>query len=286
MALTENGNGNGLVMPVTPMYGGYGNGMGGFGFGGDGAWLILFILLACGGGWGMNGFGGFGGFGAGLGIDFPWLLNGQQNIMNGVNSGFDNAALSNQLSAIQTAITTGFSNSEVANCNRAMDSMQTAYNNQIASLERSFASQTATTQGFTDLASQLANCCCENRLATANLGSDIAREACADRAAVSDGIRDIIANQTQGFQSILTQMCNDKIDAKNEKITELQTQLQMAQLAATQNEQTGIIQAGQRALANEVEQYIRPQINPAYIVPNPYACYYGNNGTYGCNGGF
>ena len=282
MALTDEGNG--MVMPVSPyLGGGYGNG--GFGFGGDGAWLILFILLACGGGWG-NGFGGFGGFGGGLGVDFPWLLNGQQNVMNGVNAGFDNAALTSQLSAIQSAITTGFSNSEVANCNRAMDSMQTAYTNEIANLERSFASQTATTQGFTDLASQLANCCCENRLATANLGSDIAREACADRQAVSDGIRDIIANQTQGFQSILTQMCNDKMDAKNEKIAELQAQLQMAQLAATQNEQTAQIQAGQRNLANEIEGFIKPPINPAYVVPNPYACYYGNNVGCGCNGGF
>lgn len=276
MALTDE---NGMVMPVSPMYGGMGNN--GFGFGGDGAWLILFILLACGGGWG--GFGGLGGFGGGLGVDFPWLLNGQQNVMNGVNQGFDNAALTSQLSAIQTALTTGFGNAEVANCNRAMDSMQTAYTNEIASLERNFASQTANAQGFANLASQLANCCCENRLATANLGSDIAREACADRAAVSDGIRDVIASQTAGFQRILDQMCSDKIDAKNEKIAELQGQLQMAQLAATQNEQTAQIQAGQRNLANEIEGFIKPPINPAYIVPNPYA-YYGN--TCGCNGGF
>lgn len=280
----SNDNETGMVMPVSPMYGG-GNGMGSFGFGGDGAWLILFILLACGGGWG-NGFGGFGGFGGGLGIDFPWLLNGQQNVMNGVNQGFDNAALTSQLSAIQTAITSGFANGEVADCNRAMAQVQATHGSEISALERSFAAQTAATQGFTDLASQLANCCCENRLATANLGSDIAREACADRAAVSDGIRDVIANQTAGFQSILTQMCNDKMDAKNEKIAELQAQLQMAQLAATQNEQTAQIQAGQRNLANEIEGYIKPPINPAYIVPNPYACYYGNNVGCGCNGGF
>lgn len=247
MSLTDD-NGTGMVMPVAPAYSG--------------------------------------GFGGGLGIDFPWLLNGQQSIMNGVNSGFDNAALTSQLSAIQTAITSGFANGEVADCNRAMAQVQATHGSEISALERSFAAQTATTQGFTDLASQLANCCCENRLATANLGSDIAREACADRAAVSDGIRDVIANQTAGFQSILTQMCNDKMDAKNEKIAELQAQLQMAQLAATQNEQTAQIQAGQRALANEVESFVKPPINPAYIVPNPYACYYGNNVGCGCNGGF
>ena len=62
MALTENGNGNGMIMPVAPMYGGgYGGGMGGIGFGGDWAWILLLLVL--GGGWG--GFGGFGMGGAG-----------------------------------------------------------------------------------------------------------------------------------------------------------------------------------------------------------------------------
>lgn len=81
----------------------------------------------------------------------------------------------------------------------------------------------------------------------------------------------------------MTQMSSDKLDSKNEKIQELQAQLQMAQLAATQNEQTAAIQAGQRALANEVESFIKPPINPAYVVPNPYAYY--NNGC-SCNGSY
>ena len=268
MALTDETNG--MVMPVAPAYGGNGNG---FGFGGDGAWLILFILLAC-GGWG-NGFGG------GYGLDgmYPWIVNGQNGIVGAVNNGFDTAALTSQLSAIQTAITGGFASSEVANCGRAADAMQTAYNNQISALERSFTAQTQATQNYTDLASQLAQCCCDNRLATAQTQALVQSENCSDRQALSDGIRDIITNQTAGFQRVLDQMCNDKIDAKNEKIAELQSQLQMAQLAATQNDQTATIQAGQRNLANEIESYIKPTINPAYIVPNPYA--YTNNGC-GC----
>ena len=71
MALTDGDNG--MVMPVAPMMGGYGNN-GGFGFGGDWGWIILLLLFAGGGMWG-NGFGG--GFGnMMLGYDFPWLLNG------------------------------------------------------------------------------------------------------------------------------------------------------------------------------------------------------------------
>ena len=70
-------NGNEMVMPVSPMYGGNG-GFGGFG--GDWGWIVLLLLLAGNGGWG-NAFGG--GFGnAQLGYDFPWILNGQ----NGINS--------------------------------------------------------------------------------------------------------------------------------------------------------------------------------------------------------
>ena len=41
---------------------------------------------------------------------------------------------------------------------------------------------------------------------------------------------------------------------------------------ASQDVQTAAIQAGQRALANEVEQYVLPTPRPAYIVANPNCC--------------
>ena len=108
----------------------------------------------------FNGGWGNGGFGGGYGADgmFPWLMTGQAGINANTTAQFDNAAIGSQLSGIQTGLTTGFSNAEVASCNRAMDAMQTAYGNQIASLERSFAAQTANTQGFTNVQSQLAQC--------------------------------------------------------------------------------------------------------------------------------
>lgn len=42
-------NGNNLVMPVSPMMGGYG-GSGFGGFGGDGWWVILFLFALMGNG--------------------------------------------------------------------------------------------------------------------------------------------------------------------------------------------------------------------------------------------
>lgn len=242
MSLVDNGNG--MYMPVAPAYSN-GNGFGGFG--GDGWWVILFLFALMGnGGW------GFGGGNDGV---LPYLWN--QNTANDVNRGFDTASLSSQLSGIQTSLTNGFANAEIASCGRAMDSMQTAYNNQISSLTQNFALQ-----------SQLQNCCCENRQAIATLSSDLAREACADRQAVSDGV-----------QRILDQMCNDKIDAKNEKIAELQNQLNMANLAASQGAQTARILADNAAQTVALEQYLNPTPVPAYVVQNPNCCY--NNGC-GC----
>lgn len=274
MSLTDESTG--MVMPVAPAYGGGSNG---FGFGNDWASLIVLFLIfgMFNGGWG-------GGFGGGYGMDgmYPWLAAGQAGINANTNAGFDNAAITSQLSGIQTGLTTGFSNAEVAGCNRAMESMQTAYNNEIASLERSFASQTANAQGFNNLQSQLANCCCENRLATANLGADIAREACADRAAVSEALNATLSTMSAGIQSIKDQLCSDKIDAKNEKITELQNQLTMAQLAANNNLQTQTLLADNLAQTNALEQYLAPVPRPAYMVQNPNCC----SQTTGCGCGF
>ena len=253
-----------MVMPVAPMYGGNNNGFGNGCFGGDWAWIILLLLLA-GNGWG-NGFGGgFGGDGV-----MPYLWNTQTQ--NDVNRGFDTSSLSGQLNGIQSAITNGFASAEVANCNRAMDSMQTAYNNQIASMNQRFADMGTINQGFNNVSAQLANCCCENRLAVANLGSDIAREACADRQAVSDGVRDILTNQNSGIQRILDQMCSDKLDAKNERIADLERQLTMANLAASQTAQTSRLLADNAAQTVALEQYLNPVPVPAYIVQNPNCC--------------
>lgn len=266
MSLTENGNG--MVMPVAPMYGNSGGGFGGFGNFGDGWWLIL-ILLFC-GGWG-GGFGG--GFDGGL---YPWMNQAQMT-----QGGFDQAAIQSSLAGIQTSLTNGFAGQEVASCNRALADMQTSYTNQIAQMNQNFANQQNLQSQLNGITSQLSNCCCENRASIADLKYTVATENCADRAAISDALRDVIEANTASTQRILDQMCADKIDAKNEKIVELQNQLSMAQLAASQTAQTSAIQAGQRALANEVEQFVAPSPKPCYVVQSPYCC---NQGYYGCNG--
>ena len=192
-----------MYMPVAPA--GYGGG-----FGGDwGSWIILFLIFGMfgGGGWGGNGMNSM----------YPWLNQSDQ-----INSGFQNQLLANQLTGIQNAVNNGFATSEVAACNRAM-----------ADMERSFAEQTAITQGMTGLQGQLAQCCCDNRLATAQTQNVVQTEGAATRLAIQ--------NQTQ---QILDKMCQQEIDALKTQNLALQNQLNIATFNASQVAQTAQILAG------------------------------------------
>lgn len=103
------------------------------------------------GGWG-NGFGGFGGNEGVL----PYMWN--TATQNDVNRGFDTSGLASQLSGIQSSISNGFASSEVADCNRAMDAMQTAYSNQIASMNQRFADSQNLSGQLNNLAMSLQQC--------------------------------------------------------------------------------------------------------------------------------
>ena len=266
-------NGTGMVMPVAPtgMFGG--NGFGNA-FGGDWAWIILLLLLA-GNGWG-GGFGGYGmgGFAADGAMLYPWM-----NQSNQVNDGFRDQMLNSNISQIQngvnsisTQLCNGFAGVNATVNSGFANAESSANARQMANMQQAFTSQTAMANGFNNIASQLSNCCCDNRSAIADLKYTVATENCADRSAVSDGVRDIIASQTASTQRILDQLCSDKIEQKNDIIAQLRSELMYARGQASQDVQTAAIQAGQRALANEVEQYVLPTPRPAYIVANPNCC--------------
>ena len=229
-------NGTPIVMPVSPYGGGYNNG--GFGdFGGNGWWIIL-LLLCLGGGWG-NGFGGgFGGNGA-----FPWMMAGQTNTNTDIQRGFDQSALVSGITGVSNAVTSGFGDMATQLCG-GFAGVNAAIANGFAQSEiADNARQMSNMNQMFNLSSALQNCCCENRLATANQTATILAENCADRAAISDGVRDIITNQTMNTQRILDVLCQDKLDAKNEQLLSLQNQLNMANLNASQTAQTAQILA-------------------------------------------
>lgn len=272
-------NGMGTTMLVSPTGGFYGNN-GGCGFGGDWGWIILLLLFA-GGGWG-NGFGGgFGGFG-GM-FEFPWLMSGQQGINANTNNGFQNALLNDNITSVRDGISDlstqlcgGFAGVTAAVTGAQNAVSQQLYTNQIADLERSYNAQTATTQGMNAIGMSLQNCCCENRANIADLKYTVATENCADRQVVSDGIRDVIANQTANTQSILDKLCALELDGYKRENDQLRTQLNMASLNASQTAQNAFIQKG---FSDEVDALYNRLNN----CPVPTTPVYGRTPIFTCN---
>ena len=184
-----------------------------------------------------------------------------------VQAGFDQQAVMSGINGLQTTVANGFANAEVNECNRAM-----AMQNNFAQLGL------AGVQGFNNVTTGIAD-----------LKYTVATENCADRQAVSDGLRDIIANNTantnaismainNGIQSIKDELCADRIAAKDAQIQALTNQLNMATLAASQTAQTAQLQQYGNQLAQNVVTTCCPKPVPAYVVANPNGC--------GCNGGY
>lgn len=258
-------NGSSMYMPVAPAYG---NGGGFGGFGNDWGWIILLLLFAN-GGWGMGGFGG------GMwGMDglYPWMNNSQN-----INNGFRDQMLNDNI----TSIRDGVQGISTQLCNGFASIEQGANARQMADMQQMFALQ-----------SSLQNCCCENRAGIADLKYTVATENCADRTQAMQNTRDIIDSQTNGTRAILDKLCQleldgvkAQVDAKNDRISELQTQLNMATLRESQTAQNAFIQQG---LTNEVDAlYNRLNNCPVPTTPvygrTPIFTCGGNNGC-GCNG--
>ena len=317
MALTdENGGGIPATMLVgpasigsqpypVPMYGGSQGGQNGWG---DGGWwivLLIIVIAALGGNWGGNNGGGMmgggqpiivndGGSSVQRGFDQAAVMSGVSSLQSGLN------ALSTQLCGcccdMQGTVNQGFAGVQQSLCsgfagvNSTINGAQNAiaqqlYTTQIADLERSYAAQTASTQGFRDLSSQFADCCCENRLATERLNYTIATENCADRYEAAQNTRDIIENANRNNQLILDKLCRLELDGKNDRIADLERQLTMANLNASQTAQTAAIRAGQVAEIDAMYNRLRdcpvPTMpvygsQPIFTCPNNNGCG-GNN---------
>lgn len=271
------------------------NGNGGFdGFGGGNGWwiILLFLVLFGNGGWGNNGGMSGGGSNGGVGGLFYPFMNENETI----NDGFRDQMINNNITGIRDSIgnlstqmcncccdirdtvNQGFYNSEIASANRQMANMQTA-----------FGLQNAVNQGFNSLGSQLADCCCENRLATCQTQNIIQRESSETRFADLNNTRDIIQSQSNGTQAILDKLCQLELDAKNDKITDLERQLTMANLAASQTAQNAFIQKGFTdevdALYNRLSNCPVPT-TPVYGRTPIFTCNQNQGCGCGCNGGF
>ena len=258
---------NGFAYPVFPYGGGFGNG----GFGGDSSWLWLIIILALFGGWGNNGNGGFGG---GFNNDYAWLSNGQKEIMQNTNQGFNTLHLSNQIDSISNGINS-LSN-QLCNCCADMNSTVANgfYNAEISANNRQMADMN---QNFA-LSTQLSTASADNRLGIANLNSTILAENCSDREALREVGQSILVNQNQNTQKIIDEIFRDRLDEKDSKIDELNRQLQLAELKSSQTAQNAFIS---NSLNNEIDLMYNRLVN----CPIPSTPVYGRTPIFTCNNG-
>ena len=235
------------------------NNDGGFGWGNDGAWWIIILLLF---GWGGRGFGGFGGgYGAGQGgCGAPCATQAD------LAAGFNNSAVLSNLNdlalgqaGIQQTLCQGFNgvNTTVLQGFHGVD-------NAVCTLGYNVQG------GFNALSAQLAQCCCDNRAAIADVKYTIANESCDTRHTIYNSTRDIIDNANANSRAILDFLTQDKIAT-------LTAENQSLKFAASQSAQNAFITANQEAQTAELIRRLgRDCPVPAYVVPNPNCCYNAN----------
>ncbi|SFA75690.1 hypothetical protein [Selenomonas ruminantium] len=242
----------------------------GWGFGNDsGAWwiIILFLFAFMGNGWGNGGYGGGGAM--------PYI-----GATADMQRGFDQQATTGQISALQAQVGNGFADAAVARCQGNASITQAVTNSQFGVTTAVNNAKDTLALGLNQLAMANQQGFNDNRAGQADLKYTIATENCQDRQAISDGIRDLMAqstantnaivqSQTNGIQSIMDKLCQLELDGVKRENDQLRTQLNMANLAASQTAQTAQILQGQNAQAQYVVGQCCPKPVPAYNVPNP-----------------
>lgn len=254
---------NGMYMPVAPAYGG--DNM----FGGNGAWWIIILLAVL--GWGN----GFGGMGAGNSGGFA---NAE------MQRGFDQQNVMSALTGVGTSVTNGFGNVQAALCNGFAGVNQGVANGFAQAEIAANARQMADMQQNFNLQSAFANCCCENRLATAGVQTTIAQEAATTRAAGATNTQAILDKLCQLELDGVKQNYEGQLRTMQNQLNAANADIQSLRFAASQGAQTAQILANNEAQTSALEQYLAPVPRPAYVVQNPNCC--GNNFGYGGCGGY
>jgi hypothetical protein len=214
---------------------------------------------------------------------FPWM-----NQNNQVNDGFRDQMMNTNItsirdgiSGISTQLCNGFAGTNSSIANGFAQSEISANARQMADMNQRFALQ-----------SQLADCCCANRLATCQTQNIIQNEGNQTRFADANNTRDIIDNQNRNSQAIMDKLCALELDGVKNQLEQaqrenvgLQNQLNMATLRESQTAQNAFISQG---FANEVDQLYN-RLNNCPIPSTPvfgrtpvFAC---NQNQYGCGCG-
>lgn len=227
------------------------------GFGGNNGWWILIILFAIFGGWG-NGWNG--------NNTTPVL--GEMITNADLQRGFDIQDINSTLNTIGTnvntlgtTISTQFAQAELSRANAQAATMAQMSNNAL-SME----------QGFNGITQAINNASCSNHQMLSDVRYDNAANTTAITNAITLAAQQIMQNDNANYRSLHDEQVAIQMEAKNEKIADLQSQVSALNLAASQCAQNA-------TLVNA----LRPTANPAYIVANPYTGNYYSTGCLGCS---
>lgn len=285
---SNSGNNGGFGnIPFSIPIGGFGGGLfGGNGFGNDIGGLIALAIVASIFGWnGGNGFGGFGGGNGQLGFLANQLNNdnGRDLIMQAVTS---------QGEASRTAIQTLSSmlgqdfNLVNAGVQNVQNSLQTLALQQAVSVPQIINSIQS---GNSALAAQLAQCCCENRLATCEQTNTLQNTMNANGQRNVDAIADLKATMIQSFCDVKEREMQSKIDTQADIITQLRNAADNAQqtnqIIGYVNSVVAPLQKSVTEIENKMPQTVPvqwPQLTAVNTTPYVNGGFYGGfNGYYG-----
>ena len=178
-------------------------------------------------------------------------------------AGFNNSAVLSGINGIDSALCQGFNGVNTA-------ILQNGYNTQGA---------------INELSHQLAQCCCDNKAAIADVKYAMATESCATRNTIQNTTRDILENANANSRAIL-----DALNANY--IRTLEQENNSLRLSASQSAQNAVLMAAMDANKAEILRRTGAECpTAAYIVQPPQPVTFPTNCCGqaqfgGCNGSF
>ena len=258
---------------------------GGFG-NGEGSWFIWLLFILCFCGWGGNGF-GFGG-------------NGRGNIANEINNDYGRSLLMDAIGGNRNAISNlatqlNCTEGQIQNAISALTSQVQNVGNQVGM--SGMQTINALQQGNMQIAQQLANCCCENRLATcqqtktiqaainnvatgqergfANVAYETQRQTCDLHNAIKDSTQTIVNGQQQAVMREL----QNKIDSLREENSTFKSSAMTSQIVGQALAPVNSVLAGLQKEVNAIKcaqpNTVTVPYQPFVTVPNCVAAQYG-----------
>ena len=211
----------------------------GFGFGGNGAWWIIILLLF---GWGRGGFGGFGGnYGGGQGGGYGYPCCGTPATQADLSAAFASNSVLSGINGIDSTLCQGFNGINTA-------ILQNGYNTQA---------------GINTLSHQLADCCCATQRAIDSVKYENATNTCAIQNTIQNTTRDVIENANANSRAIL-----DALNANY--IRTLEQENNSLRLSASQSAQNAVLMAAMDANKAEILRRTGAECpTPAYVVQPP-----------------